>query len=172
MPILTGSNFTLRPYAPGDAESLTRAANNARIRENLGHGFPHPYTLDEANKWIAECQALSDGSTRLTIDIDGAASGGVGIYPVPKWSPYTFEIGYWLAEPFWGRGIVTEAVGLLARYAFDELEAIRVQAHVYDWNPASARVLEKNEFALEGRLRSAVHLDGRTGDCLAYGRLR
>ena len=172
MPELRGSTFTLRPYRADDAESLARAADNANIRRNLGHGFPHPYTVDDANAWIEHCRTVSDGSVLLTIDVDGAASGGVGVYPVPKWSPYTFEIGYWLAESLWGRGVVSEAVKLLTQYTFDELQAIRVQAHVYDWNPASARVLEKNRFTLEGRLRGAVHLDGRTGDCLAYGRLR
>jgi [ribosomal protein S5]-alanine N-acetyltransferase len=166
------SNFTLRPYREDDAEALARAADNPNIRRNLGHGFPSPYTVEAAHAWIRECQTVADGSLRLTIDIAGTASGGIGLYPVAKWSPYTFEIGYWLAEPHWGRGIVTGAVALLTQFAFDRRDALRVQAHVYDWNPASSRVLEKNSFTLEGRLRCAVHMDGRTGDCLAYGRLR
>ena len=158
MPEFRGTMFTIRPYRTEDAEAVARAGNNVNIWRNLAHSFPHPYRIEDAHSWIAHCHSLTDGSLHLTIDIGGTASGGVGLIPVANWSPYTFEIGYWLAESHWGRGIVTEAVGLLTRYAFDELSA--------------SRVLEKNGFDLEGRLRSAVHKDGRTGDCLVYGRVR
>lgn len=172
MPELQGTQFTLRPYRETDAEALARAADNRNVWRTLGHAFPHPYTLETARAWIASCQARPDTDVRLTIDIGGESSGGVGIHNVALWSPYTFEIGYWLAEQHWGRGIVTEAAGLIVQFGFEQLGAHRIQAYVFDWNPASARVLEKNGFELEGRLRGAVHKDGRTGDCLAYGRLR
>lgn len=149
-----------------------RAANYINVWRNLGHGFPHPYTPQDAATWIESCHSLPSDELRLTIDIDGAASGGIALHRRWIWSPYTFEIGYWLAEPLWGRGIITEAAGLITQFGFDEWGATRIQAFVFDWNPASARVLEKNGFVLEGRLRGAVHKDGRTGDCLAYSRLR
>ena len=79
---------------------------------------------------------------------------------------------FWLAEAQWGRGIVSAAVALVVAHAFDAMGAERVQAYVYDWNPASRRVLEKNGFEQEGRLRRAVYKDGRWGDCWVYGRLR
>ncbi len=168
---IAGSQFRLRPFRRGDEESLARAGNNPAVARNLVSTFPSPYTLEAAKAWIDSCATSTDG-LRLTFDVNGASSGGIGLHPKPLWSPYVFELGYWLAEPLWGRGIVTEAVGLVVRHAFERLGARRVQSWVYDWNPASARVLEKNGFELEGRLRGAVHKDGRTGDCLAYGRLR
>lgn len=172
MPELTGTQFILRPYREGDADALARAANNPAIAANLVSSFPSPYTREDANAWIASCLIAPQEELRLAIDIRGSVSGGIGLYPRPLWSPYVFEMGYWLAEDHWGRGIVSEAVGLVVGYGFEAMNATRIQAFVYDWNLASARVLEKNEFQFEGRLRNAVHKDGRTGDCLAYGRLR
>jgi len=172
MPVLKGEGFVLRPYREGDEEALSRAANNPAIARNMVSTFPSPYTLKDAEMWIASCLVAPEGETRLAVDIDGAVHGGIGIYPRPLWSPYTFEMGYWLAESQWGRGLMTKAVALVIAHAFDRLSAERVQSFVYDWNPGSRRVLEKNGFQAEGRLRRAVHKDGRFGDCWAYGRLR
>ncbi len=169
---LLGTNFILRPPRESDAEAIARYANNPAIARNLISTFPSPYKLEDAKTWIASCATTPPGELRLVIEVNGVASGAIGLHPKPQWSPYLFEMGYWLAQPHWGRGIVSEAVRLVVGHAFDTLDAARVQAFVYDWNPASARVLEKNGFTLEGRLRGAVHRDGRTGDCLAYGRVR
>lgn len=169
---LTGSTFILRPYAETDAEALVEAANNINVWRNLGHAFPHPYTLDIAHAWIAECASAPENDLRLTIDVAGAAIGGVGLHPRHACSTYTYELGYWLGEPYWGRGIMTEAVGLVTAHGFDRVRAERIEAKVFDWNLGSARVLEKNAFELEGRMRRAAHKDGRWGDLLVYGRLR
>lgn len=172
MSLLQGNGFCLRPYREGDAEALQRAADNPRIAANLQASFPSPYTLADAESWIARCQTMPESERHLAIEIGGAVNGGIGIFQRPLWSSYTYEMGYWLAEPNWGRGIVSEAVGLVVAHAFDVMGAERVQAFVYDWNPASGRVLEKNGFVLEGKLRRAVHRQGRWGDCHVYGRLR
>lgn len=169
---LRGSTFTLRPYREDDAVALVEAANNVNVWRNLGNAFPHPYTLETARTWIAECLAAPEDDLRLTIDIEGQASGGVGLHPRPSWSTHTYETGYWLAEPHWGRGIMSEAVGLVSQHGFDTLKAQRIEAYVFEWNPGSVRVLEKNGFILEGRLRHAAHKDGQWGDILVYGRLR
>lgn len=172
MTILQGDRFCLRPYRAGDAEALARAGNNPAIARNLVSTFPSPYTPADADAWIASCLEAPESELRLAITIDDAVCGGIGLYPRPLWSPYTCEMGYWLAEPCWGRGIATAAVGLVVAHAFEARKAERVQAYVYDWNPASCRVLEKNGFQQEGRLRRAVCKDGRWGDCWVYGRLR
>jgi ribosomal-protein-alanine N-acetyltransferase len=172
MVVLHGDGFCLRPYRTGDADALRRAGDNPAIAQNLAAGFPSPYTLADAETWIASCLAAPDTELRLAITIDDTVNGGIGLYPRPLWSPYTYEMGYWLTGAQWGRGIVSAAVRLVVAHAFEAMNAERVQAFVYDWNPASGRVLEKNGFALEGRLRRAVHRNGRWGDCLAYGRLR
>src|SRR4029078_9643353 len=79
------------------------------------------------------------------------------------------EIGYWLGEPFWGRGIASEVLRAVTDYAWATLDVIRLEAGVFSWNPASARVLEKAGYTLEGRLRQAVVKHGRVGDRLIYG---
>ncbi len=172
MPVLQGKGFCLRPYREGDAEALSRVGNNPAIARNLVATFPSPYTLADAEAWIASCAGSPETEVRCAITIDDVVCGGIGLYPRPLWSPYTCEMGYWLGEEYWGRGIVSAAVDLVVTHAFEKLDAQRVQSFVYDWNTASQRVLEKNGFRLEGRLRRAVHRSGQWGDCLAYGRLR
>jgi RimJ/RimL family protein N-acetyltransferase len=171
--VLQANGFTLRPYRADDAKPLARAANNRNVWRNLGHVFPHPYTLDDAHAWIASCLAtLESQELRLAIDIGGVASGGISLSPRPLASPYTYETGYWLGEEHWGRGIVTKAVALIVDYAFQKIGAERVQATPYSWNPASKRVLEKNGFEFEGLLRRAVFIDHQWGDLLMFARLR
>lgn len=172
MPVLQGNGFCLRPYRTGDAEALARAANNPAIARNMVASFPSPYTLADAEAWISNCADAPEGEVRCAITIDDVVCGGIGAYPRPLWSPSTYEMGYWLGVDYWGRGIVSAAVGLVVNYAFDHFGAERVQSFVYDWNAGSRRVLEKNGFQWEGRLRRAVHRGGQWGDCLVYGRLR
>jgi RimJ/RimL family protein N-acetyltransferase len=172
MPVLTGDGFVLRPFRAGDEASLARAGNNPNVARNLVATFPSPYTLEAAQAWVASCASPPPGETRFAIEVDGAVHGGIGIHQRPLWSPYTYEMGYWLAEPLWGRGLMTKVVAQAVKYGFTELRAERVQSYVYDWNTGSQRVLEKNGFRLEGRLRRAVFRDGRWADCLAYGRLK
>ena len=107
--------------------------------------------------------------TVFALEVDGRAVGGIGLHPQGDVHRRAMEIGYWLGEPYWGRGIVTEAVRALTRYAFETFDIARVYAYVYEWNPASARVLEKAGYRLEGRLRKAVTKEGTTMDMLVYG---
>ena len=172
MPTLTGDGVCLRPYLDEDAAPLAAGLNNVNVWRNLGHSVPYPYTVEHAVDWINKSRDIPANELRLTIEFEGAAVGGIGLRPVELWSPYTFEMGYWLAEPHWGRGIATRAAGLVTAYAFEQGGAERMQALVFDWNPGSRRVLEKNGYTLEGRLRRAVRKDGRWGDLLVYGRLR
>lgn len=95
--------------------------------------------------------------------------GGIGLHPQPDVMRRSLEIGYWLGQPYWGRGIASEAVAAMTRYAFEHFDVARVFALVFEWNPASARVLEKAGYRLEGRLRKAVTKEQRTMDMLVYG---
>jgi len=104
--------------------------------------------------------------------VDGAAVGSVGIELGTDVFRRSAEIGYWLGEPFWGRGIATEALRAMTEYAFAHFDICRLEAGVFGWNPASARVLEKAGYTLEGRARNAVVKDGRTTDRLLYGLVR
>ena len=159
---------TLRSWRVGDEPSLVRYANNRNVSRNLKDRFPFPYTAADADAWIGHV-ATQTPATAFAIVVDGAAVGGIGIELGTDVHRRSAEIGYWLGEPFWGRGIATEALRALTDYAFATFDICRLEAGVFDWNPASARVLEKAGYTLEGRARSAVVKDGRLGDRLLYG---
>ena len=104
--------------------------------------------------------------------VAGAAVGGTGLELGTDVFRRSAAVGYWLGQPFWGRGIATEALRAVTDYAFTTLDICRLEAGVFDWNPASARVLEKAGYVLEGRSRLAVTKAGRTGDRLLYALVR
>jgi RimJ/RimL family protein N-acetyltransferase len=166
------AKITLRRWRDSDLDSLVRYANNCAVWLNLRDRFPHPYTRGDAQGWIALCKSEQEPVLQFAIDLDGEAIGGVGLEKLDDVHRMTAEIGYWVAEPFWGRGIATAAVIETTAYAFARFLFERIQATVFGWNPRSARVLEKAGYALEGRLRNSIFKDGRLTDSLLYARLR
>jgi ribosomal-protein-alanine N-acetyltransferase len=162
----------LRPWRPDDKESLVRYANNRRIWMNLRDRFPHPYSEADAEIWLARSGARKDRLNAFAIDVAGEAVGGIGFDALRDVHRIAAEVGFWVAEPFWGKGIATSAVKQLSAYAFANFPLERLQATVFEWNAASARVLEKAGYTLEGRLRRHVLKEGRVGDSLLYARLR
>jgi RimJ/RimL family protein N-acetyltransferase len=159
--------FLLREWRHGDGEALVRHANNPKISRNLRDRFPYPYTIDDANWWIAHASAQSP-PTNFAIVVDGEAAGGIGFIPQEDISRRSVEIGYWLGEAYWGRGITTEAVRALSGHIFATFDICRIYATVFESNPASWRVLEKAGFVYEGRLRKAVTKSGKTIDARMY----
>ena len=166
------SRSTLRPWRAGDEASLVRHANNRNISRNLRDRFPHPYTAADAKAWITFNLGLAPPTQHFAIVVDGDAVGGISVEPHDGERRRSAEVGYWLAEPFWGRGIATEALRAVTTYAFATFDLCRLEAGVYGWNPASARVLEKAGYTLEGRAKQAVIKDGQMTDRLLYGLLR
>lgn len=162
----------LRRWVQADAEALARLADNREIWLNLRDRFPHPYTRADADGWIAHCEAETGKPTQFAIDLDGVAIGGIGVEIKSDVHRLTAEIGYWIGEPYWGQGIASAAVVEMTRYAFAEFPLERLEALVFEWNPASRRVLEKAGFVLEGRLAWCIVKDGRIGDEFLYARLR
>ena len=165
------SRCTLRPWRVGDEASLVRYADNRNVWRNLKDRFPYPYTAADADAWI-RLAGSETPATSFAIVVDGAAVGGVGIELGNDVFRRSAEIGYWLGEPFWGRGIATEALRAMTAYAFEHFDICRLEAGVFDWNPASARVLEKSGYTLEGRARLGVVKDGRICDRLLYALVR
>jgi ribosomal-protein-alanine N-acetyltransferase len=165
------SRCTLRPWRAGDEVSLVRYADNRNVSGNLKDRFPSPYTAADAVEWIAHASA-QDPVCNFAIVVDGQAVGGTGIELGTDIFRRSAEVGYWLGEPFWGRGIATEVLRAVTDYAWATFDIVRLEAGVFDWNPASARVLEKAGYTLEGRMRQGVVKDGRVGDRLIYGLLR
>jgi RimJ/RimL family protein N-acetyltransferase len=165
------SNATLRAWRVGDEESLVRHANSRTIWRNLRDAFPHPYTLADASHWI-EVANPTEKITNFAIVVDGSAVGAIGFELKGDVFRRSAEIGYWLGEEYWGRGIVTEAVRAITDYAFATFDLCRLSAGVFEWNPGSMRVLEKAGYELECRSRKSVTKDGQTIDELIYAIVR
>jgi len=166
------ADLTFRTWRTRDVDALLKHANNRNIWLNLKDRFPHPYRRADAESWIGMNHLVLGPPVNFAIDIGGEAVGGVGLEPLDDVFHRTANIGYWVAEPFWGRGIATAAVEFITEYAQRNFPLDRLQAHVFDWNPASARVLEKAGYVCEGRLRRAVVKEDRVGDLLLYAKLK
>ena len=168
----SGSGYRLRGLAASDAPRIAKYANNRKIWRNLSSAFPHPYTEDDAVGWLGEVASGAFSEDVYAIEIEGEAVGIVGFKPMEFVYEKSLGLGYWLGEPFWGRGIMSEVVSKATAEIFQTRQVVRFQASVFGWNPASGRVLEKAGFRLEGRLRNAIYKDGEFTDELIYGKLR
>ena len=138
---------------------------------NVRDHFPHPYLRGDAVRWV---QHASHNLLQnvFAIVVNGNAVGSIGLVPKNDVYRKSMEIGYWLGEDFWGKGIITEAVGAISNYAFDQFDIVRLYADVFDWNTASIRVLEKNAYQFEARLKNAVFKDGKIADALIYAKIK
>lgn len=161
----------LRPWRATDASSVATNADDREVWRNMRDRFPHPYTLKDAKEWLAFAAALPAG-TNFAIDVDGQAVGGIAFEPLADVFRVGAEIGYWLGRPYWGRGIATEGVRAVSEHVFRHFDFIRLQASVFSWNPASARVLEKAGYTLEATNRRSMIKEGEVGDRWLYVRLR
>jgi RimJ/RimL family protein N-acetyltransferase len=165
------NNSVLRAWRPGDEPSLVRHANSRNVWRNLRDAFPQPYTLADAKHWIETANPATP-ITNFAIVVGGAAVGAIGLVLKEDVFRRSAEIGYWLGEEYWGRGIVTEAVHAVTEYAFATFDVCRVYAGVFEWNPASMRVLEKAGYEFECRMKKSVTKDGETIDELIYAMVR
>ena len=161
----------LRELRETDAEAIVQHANNRKIWRNLRDRFPNPYSLTDAHQWI-EITASEIPQTTFAIVVNGEVSGGIGLIVGDDVYFRTAEIGYWLGEEHWGKGIIPEVVNAVAEYGFEHLKLLRIWAQVFAWNPASMRVLEKCGFINEGLLRQSVFKDGTAIDAVCYALIR
>jgi RimJ/RimL family protein N-acetyltransferase len=161
----------VRSWRPGDAAALAEHANNRTVWLNLRDRFPHPYTRHDARAFLASVVGARP-ETHFAIETDGAAVGGIGFRIQTDVERIGAELGYWLGEAYWGRGIATAAVRAVTEHAMRAHGLVRVFALPFAHNRASARVLEKAGFTLEGIMRSSAVKDGRVVDQLLYARIR
>lgn len=159
---------TIRDWRMDDAESLAKHANNRRVWLTLRDRFPHPYTINDATNFLKRATTEGESEKFYCIEISDSAAGGIGFKPGEDVHRHTAEIGYWLGEEFWGKGIMSEVVPAFVNYCFEKFSLNRIAAQTYSNNPPSARVLEKSGFVLEGRLRNNVVKDGQILDSLVY----
>ena len=165
------NSCTIRPWRLDDAESLARHANSRKVWLAVRDLFPHPYTIQDAREFLQRA-TTEQPEMKFCIEIEGAAVGGIGVHPGQDVHRHTATVGYWLGEEFWGRGIMTEAVTAVIDLCFENFPLRRISAEVFANNPASARVLEKAGFILEGRLKNHVIKDGKLLDSLLYAKTK
>lgn len=165
--------FLLRAWRETDAEEIVKAADNTNIAKNLRNAFPNPYTLEDARWYVNDCIA-NEGKRQLTraIEVDGRAAGSIGIFLQNDVCEKSAELGYWLSEAYWGRGITSRAVRMICREAFAAFDIIRIFAEPFDYNAGSRGVLEKAGFTYEGTMRNGIYKNGRVHSYCMYSLLR
>jgi len=170
-----GNGIRLAEFRRSDKDALVELLSNQEIYHRTLR-IPFPYTADDADHWFANVAMATKKNgqpTRWAIrDQTDRLIGGIGLDDLILGQSHRAEIGYWLGQPFWGRGIMTAAVQTVCRQAFDNLGLVKVTAHVFSSNVASARVLEKCGFELEGCLKKHFIKDGQYLDAKAYGLIR
>jgi ribosomal-protein-alanine N-acetyltransferase len=159
----------VRSWEWSDRDSIVLHANNRKVWINLRDRFPHPYTKKDAQTWL-DIVVGSRPETNFAIAVNNEAIGGIGFSAQADVGRRSAEIGYWLGENYWGRGIASEALIAVSEHAFANYDLCRLYAHVFEWNPASTRVLEKAGYVFEGRLKKSVTKDSQTIDQLIYAR--
>lgn len=157
----------VRSWEARDVTSLVVHADNRKIWIHMRDRFPHPYTRRAGQGFIRQARRMSP-ETFFALSVDGAAVGGIGWVASPDVERVSAEIGYWLGEAFWGRGIMTEALKAVTSHAIRTHGFTRVFAVPFAYNTASCRVLEKSGYILETRLTRSAVKDGIVTDQLQY----
>ena len=170
-PVIDAGPCRLRAWRDDDLEALLRHADNPAVSSGLRDRFPSPYTRADGEAFLASCSAPRD-DWRFALEVDGEAAGGLGLRPGDDVHRHVAELGYWLGEQFWGRGIVLAAIAAALPLAMTQLRLLRIEAGVYSNNPRSMRVLEKAGFVREGVHRCAVIKRGEVLDVVSYARVR
>lgn len=145
----------LRPWKPEDAAALATICNNYNIWKNVRDEFPHPYTVKDAVEWIVYTLAQKP-LQNFAIVYKGDVAGSINISPKKDIYRKSIEIGYFVGESFWGKGIATEAVAHIVKHITYTFDAVRIYAEVFEKNVASMKVLEKNGFYLESIRKKSI----------------
>lgn len=163
-------NYKLRSFQDDDAISLSKYANNRKIWLNLRDAFPHPYTIEDARNFIENAKAKQP-ETFFAITYNEEVIGSLGFNIGQDVHRKTAELGFWLAEQYWNRGIITAAIQVAVKYAFEKYGVVRIYAEPYSTNTGSIKVLEKGGFKFEGLLKSSVFKDDKILDQLLYAKI-
>jgi ribosomal-protein-alanine N-acetyltransferase len=168
--VLEGERCRVRPWRKDDIPSLVLHANNLNVARQLRDRFPHPYTRGAAQAFLKATQS-ADPCNNFAIEVAGEAVGGIGYVPGTDVERYSAEVGYWLGEAYWGRGVVTEALTMLTDHAFAELKLLRLFALPFEQNVGSIRVLEHAGYVREGVLRASSVKYGEPRNQVLYAKV-
>ena len=163
----------LRKWRLSDAKDLAAALSNERILRNLRDGLPFPYTEQDAHDYIAKMLSSDENSTfAYAITVDGRVVGSIGAFRQSNIHRQTAELGYYLAQAYWGRGIMTSAIRQLCRILFDTTDILRIYAEPFAYNTGSRRALEKAGFRYEGKMKNNAVKNGKVVDMALYSLTR
>lgn len=166
-------NCKIRRWELSDASDLAAALSNKKIQDNLRDGLSYPYTEQDGKEFISAMLAANENDTfAFAITVNGKVIGSIGSFRQGNIHRQTAELGYYIAEEYWGKGIMTEAVKQLCDYVFSNTDIIRIYAEPFAYNIGSCRVLEKAGFQYEGTLRSNALKNGNVFDMKMYSKLK
>lgn len=169
--LLDLGDLRVRNWRKDDLDALLRYANNPKIAANLRDQFPHPYTRRDAIDYLNYARSM-DVPMSFAMEHGGEAVGGIGFKLGVDIARLSVEMGYWLGEPLWGRGLATRAVTAAADWAFDGYQVVRIFATTFVHNTASMRVLDKAGFEREGILRRSAIKNGVILDQVMFAKVR
>ncbi len=161
--MLQKGNIILRPPVEKDKDILATLANNKNVSSCLRDYFPFPYNISDAEIFI-NLTKLQKPVTTFAIEFDGKFCGIIGLVTQNDVYRKSAEIGYWLGEPYWNKGIITIAVKLITGYGLNQLDLIRIFAGVFENNIGSMRALERNGYLKEGILKKAIFKNDQVWD--------
>lgn len=163
----------IKKWELSDAKDLAAALSNKKVQDNLRDGLPYPYTEQDGKEFITAMLSSDANNTfAFAVTVDGKVIGSIGVFRQGNIHKQTAEMGYYIAEEYWGKGIMTEIVKQACQYVFENSDIIRIYAEPFAHNIASCRVLEKAGFQYEGTLRSNAVKNGKVVDMKMYARLR
>ena len=168
---MSEGKISLRPLENEDIKLLALLANNKKISDNLRDYFPSPYTEKDAEEFIQSAKHENPPTT-FAIEYSGQLCGVTGLVLQQDVYRKTAEIGYWIGEPFWNKGIATTAVKLLTGYGFNQLDLVRIYTGIFEYNPASMKVLEKNGFEKDGIFKKSILKNGSIWDEHRYSKIK
>lgn len=165
------TEVVLRDLEEKDLPFLAEYANNEKISNNLRDAFPIPYTIEDARNFY---NLVKDEKpkTNFAIEFQGKYVGNIGLVIGTDVYRNSAELGFFIGEPFWNKGIVSKAVDLMVKYGFDELNLVRIFSIVFDYNKASQRVLEKCGFVKETVFRKSITKHGNIYDEVRYAKVK
>lgn len=163
----------IRKWELSDAGNLAETLSNKKIQDNLRDGLPYPYTEQDGIDFISDMLSADENDTfAFAITIDGKVIGSISVFRQGNIHRQTAELGYYIAEEYWGKGIMTEAVKQICEYVFMKSDIIRIYAEPFAYNTASCRVLEKAGFQYEGTLRKNAVKNGKVIDMKMFSKLK
>jgi len=171
MIIAKNGDVVLRELEEPDISNLAILANNEKISINLTDAFPNPYTVEDAKKFI-EMVNGQNPKTFFAIEYKGQYAGNISLMPKTDVYRNTAEIGYFIGEPFWNKGIMTKAVNLICDFGFNKLKIVRIQTGIFEYNQASQRVLEKCGFTKEAVFEKAITKNGIIYSEIRYAKVK